>query len=391
MGSESRTYLDYNASAPLLPVAREAMVDALSMVGNASSVHFEGRSQRKMIEGARSRLASLTGAKQSQIVFTSGASEAANYGLSPILRAGGRDIEVSSLYVAASEHPCVLSGGRFERSQINYLKILESGLIDLNHLEDSLAAHQNQNGAAMVAIMLANNETGAIQPMEEISRITQSHDAFLFVDAVQALGKVPLDMSSLGANFVMFSSHKIGGPQGAGALVLGDPSLTPAPLIQGGGQENYLRGGTENVAAIAGFGAACQWHFDNGQVIGDLAALRDHMESGLKQISLDAGNGIAQPQIFCENVDRLPNTSAFAVKGIEAEMALISLDLDGVSVSSGSACSSGKVKQSHVLGAMGVSEELARCALRVSLGWRSSGKQAENFLASWKKIVENQL
>ena len=385
--NNDRTYLDYNAGAPLLAGARRAMQDALAASGNASSVHREGRNARKLVENARDVLAATIGAKPGQIIFTSGASEAANQALSPIVRASGREISVSRLYVSASEHPCVLSGGRFSKDQIEIVPIHESGLLDLVALEAKLAAHDVSTGAAMVAVMLANNETGVIQPINEISRIVADHDAFLMVDAVQVLGKIPFDIRQLGAHFIILSSHKIGGPQGAGALVLGNAAISPLSLIVGGGQENFHRGGTENVAAIAGFGAAIVEMTDKIRQSDKIAAMRDLIEHGISTICIDAGNKAGEPVYFGLDAPRLDNTSCFAIPGIKAETALISMDLAGIAISSGSACSSGKVKKSHVLAAMGVSDDLADCALRISAGCDTNKKDADKFLGELKNIV----
>lgn len=389
--SVSRTYLDYNASAPLLKCAREAMIDVMNYASsagiNASSVHSEGRNAHKIVDKARTQLAKAIGVKGNQIVFTSGASEAATHALSPIIRAGGIEVEVSKLYVAATEHPCILSGGRFNKKDIVVLPVLDTGLLDLAALEETLAAHDNSIGAPMVAVMLANNETGVIQPISKISDIVLKHDGFLTVDAVQALGKLEIDIASLGAHFVILSSHKIGGPHGAGALVFGDASISPQPMIGGGGQENFQRAGTENVAAIAGFGAAVEFMTNTnlGQI--DIATIRDSIEQGIITICNQAGNKSGDPVFFAGTQNRLSNTTCFAIPGVKADMALISLDLAGFAVSSGSACSSGKVKKSHVLENMGVSDELANCALRISAGYETVLEDAERFLSEMKNIV----
>lgn len=386
-----RTYFDYNASAPLLNSAREAMFDVLNQTKitgiNASSVHYEGRNARKIVEKARMQLGKAIGAGSNQIIFTSGASEAATHALSPTIRAGGKVVEVSKLYIAASEHPCVLAGGRFDKKNIELLPILESGLLDIAALENKLEAHDKTTGAPMVAVMYANNETGVIQPVSKISEIVLKHDGFLTVDAVQALGKIPLDIAALGAHFVILSSHKIGGPHGAGALIFGDASISPQPLISGGGQENFQRAGTENVAAIAGFGAAAEQILHGEVEEKTVAAIRDSIEQGIITICKEAGNKAGVPIFFAAEEKRLPNTACFAIPGVKADMALISLDLAGFAVSSGSACSSGKVKKSHVLASMGVSDELANCALRISAGNETSLDDAKRFLGEMKNIV----
>ena len=387
MSENERIYFDYNASAPMLDCARAAVHDALTWVGNASSVHFEGRNTRKHLENARKQVADLVEATTANVIFTSGATEAANHALSPVVRAGGQELSISKLYVGATEHPCVLNGGRFSKESLQHLDVDGNGLVDIAALRLSLEQHDYTAGMPMVAVQLANNETGVIQPVAEIASLVHSHDGFLVVDAVQALGKLPISMIETGADFLFLSSHKIGGPQGAGALVLANGALSPKPLFSGGGQESYHRGGTENVAAIVGFGAACEWHAENLTENIKKYSLRDSIEKGLSTISLEAGNGIPQPVFFGKSVLRLNNTSCFAVDGIRAETALVGLDLDGISISSGSACSSGKVKQSHVLEAMGASTTEMTGALRISVGWNSTKKEADRFLDAWKTII----
>jgi len=387
MSQNERIYFDYNASAPLLDCARAAVHDALTWVGNASSVHFEGRNTRKHLENARKQVADLVEATTANVIFTSGATEAANHALSPVVRAGGQELSISKLYVGATEHPCVLNGGRFSKESVQHLDVDGNGLVDIAALRLCLEQHDYTAGMPMVAVQLANNETGVIQPVAEIASLVHAHDGFLVVDAVQALGKLPISMIETGADFLFLSSHKIGGPQGAGALVLANGALSPKPLFSGGGQESYHRGGTENIAAIVGFGAACEWHAENLTENIKKYSLRDSIEKGLSTISLEAGNGIPQPVFFGKSVLRLDNTSCFAVDGIKAETALVGLDLDGISISSGSACSSGKVKQSHVLEAMGASTTEMAGALRISVGWNSTKKEADRFLDAWKTII----
>ncbi len=381
-----RTYLDHNASAPLCAAAREAMLAVLERTGNASSVHGDGRALRAAIEGARGTVAGVLGVEPAAVVFTSGATEAAAHALSPTLSIAGRQEPISRLYVSAVEHPCVLAGGRFASDRIETVAVTEGGVIDSEALDAALSAHDRDAGLAMVAVMAANNETGVIQPIEEVARITSAHDAILVVDAVQALGRIAHEAIIDGADMVIASSHKIGGPQGAGVLVLARDSLRPQPLMRGGGQENFHRAGTENVAAIAGFAAATSLFARNLDRMSLVCNLRDSIEAGLVTISREAGS--AAPVIFGAGGERLANTTCFAVPGIAAETALISLDLDGVSVSSGSACSSGKVHASHVLAAMGVDEELAGCAIRVSLGPESGEECAGHFLDAWRRLVQ---
>ncbi|MEZ5872237.1 MAG: cysteine desulfurase family protein [Nitratireductor sp.] len=387
MSGNQRIYLDYNATAPLLPQARAAMIDALDRVGNASSVHAEGRNARKLVEHARSKLASLLDCEARQVTFTSGATEAAHHVLSPHLRASGHDIHVSQLYVGATEHPCVLAGGCFNAGRITVLPVDGNGMIDLEGLDRTLAAHDRTKGAAMIAVQLANNETGAIQPLYRISAIVHGHNAFLVVDAVQGLGKMPLTLAATGADFAFFSAHKIGGPQGVGALVAANAGVMPLPLLRGGGQENFQRAGTENVAAIAGFAAALENLPSQADLV-RIGIIRDSIEAQLRTISLEAGNKVGEPVVFAKGAERLVNTSCFSLPGIRAETALIALDLAGFALSSGSACSSGKVRKSHVLDAMGIEDNLARSALRLSIGRQTSELHAGQFLSAWKEMVK---
>lgn len=382
-----RTYLDFNATSPLNPHAREAMMGALSAFGNPSSVHAEGREARRQLELARSQVAQAFGVKSANIVFNSGASEGASHVLSPEILAGGAPIPVSRLYVSAIEHPCVLSGGRFDDTAVQTLPVTEAGILDLNALERALNSHDASQGAAMVAVMAANNETGAVQPLERISELVHAAGAFLMVDAVQALGKLPFDMASTGAHFAIVSSHKIGGPRGAGAVLFADDSILPTPLIPGGAQENQHRAGTENLPAIAGFAAALKSLDIGAENLSRMADIRDSMERDVSTICNSAGNKVGEPVFFASESPRLANTSCFAIPGLRAETALISLDLDGIAVSSGSACTSGRVGRSHVLVAMGVEDELAQGALRVSLGPDTTKDDTGRFLSALETIV----
>jgi len=363
------------------------MLDALLRDGNASSVHAEGRQSRKTIEDARRQVAALVGAKPANVIFMSGASEAAMHALSPTMRALGKALYCSKLFVAATEHPCVLEGGRFSPENIIKLPVLENGLVDAIALRDLLSKHDDVHGVPLVAIMLANNETGVIQPIGEIAEIVHGAGGFLLVDAVQAAGRVSVSMEALGADFLFLSSHKLGGPKGAGALVLRDAGLSPIPLITGGGQENFHRAGTQNTAAIAGFGAACLWHLENVTEKVQISHLRDSMERQLVLISKKSGNVVSTPVFFGATAERLPNTSCFAVKEVSAETALVALDLEGVAVSSGSACSSGKLRRSHVLEAMGAGEAEMGAALRVSLGTTTTERDTQRFLNAWERII----
>src|SRR5690554_478090 len=254
----SRAYLDYNASAPLLAPAREAISAALALGANASSVHADGREARRQVERARRSVASLCSARGEHVTFTSGATEAANWLLSPEWRMGRAALHMSRLYVSATEHPCMLPGGRFAAENVTVLPVHASGLLDLDALKAALAVHDASAGLPLVAVQLANNETGVIQPVAEIAALVKVAGGVLVVDAVQAAGRIAIDMSDACGDFLILSSHKIGGPQGAGAVVGTSDLMMPTPLLRGGGQEKGHRAGTENVAAIAGFGAAAE-------------------------------------------------------------------------------------------------------------------------------------
>ena len=371
-----RAYFDWNATAPLREEAREAVCAALALTGNASSVHAEGRAARRLIEQAREEVARLVGAKSRNVTFTSGATEANVLALTPAIEIGGRREPRDRLFISAIEHPSVLSGGRFDAGQVEVLPVTSGGVLDL----DALCVALSRSKRPLVSVMLANNESGVVQPIAEVADIVHAAGGVLHVDAVQGPGRIACDIGALGADLMAISSHKLGGPQGAGALIRRGDVHVADPLIRGGGQERGLRAGTENVAAIAGFAAAASAaQHSNTQ---RLAALRDRFEAGLK-------SSTPQVVIFGENVPRLSNTSLFTVPGLKAETAIIAFDLNGVAVSSGSACSSGKVQASHVLAAMGVEPALARGAVRVSLGWSSTEAEIDALLTAWNKVVSS--
>ena len=371
-----RAYFDWNATAPLREEAREAVCAALALTGNASSVHAEGRAARRLIEQAREEVARLVGAESRNVTFTSGATEANVLALTPAIEIGGRREPRDRLFISAIEHPSVLSGGRFDAGQVEVLPVTSGGVLDL----DALRLALSRSKRPLVSVMLANNESGVVQPIAEVADIVHAAGGVLHVDAVQGPGRIACDIGALGADLMSISSHKLGGPQGAGALIRRGDVHVADPLIRGGGQERGLRAGTENVAAIAGFAAAASAaQHSNTQ---RLAALRDRFETGLK-------SSTPQVVIFGENVPRLSNTSLFTVPGLKAETAIIAFDLNGVAVSSGSACSSGKVQASHVLAAMGVEPALARGAVRVSLGWSTTEAEIDALLTAWNKVVSS--
>jgi cysteine desulfurase len=364
----THAYLDWNATGTLRPEARAAVTDALAVTGNPSSIHFAGRAARRLVEDARERVAALVGAAAREVVFTSGGTEANMLALSPALG--------DSLLVSAIEHPSVRAGGRFAAA--GDIPVLVTGVVDLAALERLVAGRSRP----LVSLMLANNETGVIQPVAEAATLVHAAGGLLHVDAVQGPGRIACDFRALGADLMTLSSHKIGGPQGAGALIRRE-GLPLDALIRGGGQERGARAGTENVAGIAGFGAAAEairqsW----ANEVTRMAALRDKLEGALKAATPKA-------VIFGADAARLPNTTLFSVPGMKAETAVIAFDLEGVAVSSGAACSSGKVTPSHVLAAMGVAPELARGAIRVSLGYATSDEDVGTILNAWGKLAES--
>jgi cysteine desulfurase len=372
-----RIYLDWNATAPLRPQARAAALTALDSSGNPSSVHAEGRAARRLIEEAREKVAALVAAEPRNVVFTSGGTEANMLALTP---ASGPDGKAPDrLLISALEHPSVLAGGRFAAAAVQRVPATGDGRIDLAALADALAALEGRR--ALVSLMLANNETGVVQPVSEAARLTHEAGGVLHVDAVQAAGRIPCDINAIGADLLTLSGHKIGAPKGVGAVVRRDAGVPfPAPLIKGGGQERGARAGTENVAGIAAFGAAATAALmDLSAEAGNMRALRDRLEAGLRSVSPDL-------VVFGAGAERLPNTTLFALNGMKAETAVIAFDLEGVAVSSGAACSSGKVQPSHVLAAMGVPPELARAAVRVSLGPTTTQSEIDRTIQAWIRI-----
>jgi cysteine desulfurase len=373
-----RSYFDWNATTPLRPEAIAAFADALTIMGNPSSVHAEGRAARRLVERAREQVAHLVGAKPADVTFTSSGTEANMLALTPAIETAKEKRPRDKLLMSAIEHSSVRAGGRFPRAAIDDIPVDSDGRIDLAAFADTVS----KAARPLVSLMLANNETGVVQPVAEAAAIVQAAGGLLHVDAVQAAGRIACDIHALGADLLTLSAHKIGGPKGVGALVRGrDDVHFTDPLIRGGGQERGARAGTENVAGIAAFGAAAEAAQRQLAAEGaQMRALRDHLEAGLSAIS-------PQVVIFGNTVERLTNTTLFAFDGAKAETAVIAFDLDGVAVSSGAACSSGKVQPSHVLAAMGVSPGLLRGAVRVSLGWTTTKADVERFLSAWRKLA----
>jgi len=368
-----RSYLDYNASAPLRDEVRDAVIAALSLYGNPSSVHAEGRAARAAIEAARVKVATLVGARGDDVIFTSGGTEANALALAA--QAG----EAWHCYMSAVEHPSVLSGGRFYRETTTTIPVTSDGVVSLDTLAGELAKHRPGGWRPLVSLMMANNETGAIQPVAEAAKIVHETGGLLHSDAVQAAGRVPLEIGALGADMLSLSAHKIGGPKGIGALVLRE-GVSVEPLLKGGGQERRRRAGTENVGGIVGFGVAAELAAADLAKAPELAKLRDELEAGALAIAPEA-------VVLSSRVPRLPNTTCLAVPGAKAETLVIGLDLAGVAVSSGSACSSGKVEASHVLSAMGIAPELAQGAIRISLGFATSNTDIQAFLRAFGELI----
>ena len=375
----ARSYLDWNATAPMREEAKAAYTAAVSRVGNPSSVHAEGRAARALLETAREQVAALVGAQPGNVVFTASGTEANMLALTPAIETADNKGPRSRLFLSAIEHVSVRAGGRFPREGIEELPVRADGRLDLAALAAAIAGTPRP----LVSLMLANNETGIVQPVAEAGAIVHAAGGLIHVDAVQAAGRIPCDITALGTDLLTLSAHKIGGAKGSGALVRAREDIHfTEPLVRGGGQERGLRAGTENVPGIAAFGAAAAAaRVGRGGEAAHMSRLRNALEVGLLAVTPDA-------TVFGrETVERLPNTTLFTVAGVKAETAVIAFDLEGVAVSSGAACSSGKVQPSHVLAAMGVSAPLQRGALRVSLGWNSTEADVEKFLGAWRKLA----
>jgi cysteine desulfurase len=359
----SAVYLDYNATAPLRREALEAMVDTLQAVGNPSSVHAYGRRARERVEQARDAVASLVGARPAQVVFTSGGTEANHLAI----RGGGQ----SRVLYSAIEHDSVVaaaSGG-------TVVPVTADGVIDLAALEREL---DKADAPALVSVMLANNETGAIQPVAEVVSMAHARGAMVHCDAVQAAGKMALDVPALGVDLMTLSAHKLGGPQGAGALIVSD-AVALTPLQGGGGQERGRRAGTESVAALVGFGTAAGLAARELGRFERLAEMRDDMEARVVAAA-------PQTVVFARDTARLANTSCLAMPGVAAATMVMAMDLAGIAISAGAACSSGKVRPSHVLSAMGVDETMAGSAVRVSLGLQTRDADVDRFVGEWTRL-----
>jgi cysteine desulfurase len=351
------SYLDHNATTPVLPEVVEAMVDALRSTGNPSSVHGFGRSARRMIDSARQQLAAAVNADSADVIFTASGTEANNLAL----------LGHTSVAVSAIEHDSVLQAA----DKPLVAPVSGDGIVDIEVLREMVVSQR----PAIVSLMLANNETGVLQPVAEVAKIAHAAGTLVHCDAIQAFGKVRVDFKALGVDMLSLSAHKIGGPQGVGALIVRS-GVTLQKLLHGGGQEKRRRAGTENVAGIVGFGIAASHASDHLLMSGKLADLRDAAQLRLKALAPEA-------RVFGEAVERLPNTLCIEMPNVPAETQVMALDLAGVAVSAGSACSSGKVTVSPVLRAMGVDDDVARCAIRVSFGRGNSMADVDRLVQAW--------
>jgi len=367
-------YLDHNATTPIRPEILPALEACYGAVGNPSSVHSHGRQAKEKLERARAQVAALVNARASEVVFTSGGAEANNLAL----RSGASAPGFDHLIVSAIEHDSVLNCVAHGTTENSICEVTPGGVIDLNLLADRLREQSMAGRRLLVSVMLANNETGVVQPVTEVVALAHEFGASVHCDAVQGLGKIPIDFAALGVDYLSLSAHKIGGPQGVGALVV-KSGRGLEPLIRGGGQESNRRAGTENLPGIVGFGAAAELVLQEGLL--ETSTLRDELEQRIGVIAPVA-------RFFGQAEMRLSNTSCFAVEGLQAETQVMAMDLAGVSISAGSACSSGKVSSSHVLTAMGVEESLASSAIRVSLGWNSTQDDIDQFVEAWNGHYE---
>ncbi|WAC26838.1 cysteine desulfurase family protein [Ancylobacter sp. SL191] len=376
-----RTYLDHNATSPVRPEARAALLDALDATGNGSSVHSEGRASRAALETARLRVAGLVGADPRGVVFTAGGTEADTLALTPDFQRGEVPLTCDVLLTTAVEHAAVLRGHRFAPDNVEILPVDNRGRLRLETLEAALERHQAEGRRVLASVMLANNETGVIQPVAEVARRVHAVGGLVHTDAVQAAGRIPVSLPALGADLISISAHKLGGAPGGGALIMADPDLRPAPVFGGGGQERGRRAGSENIPAIAAFGAAAE--SAAAAVESEqrrIHALRERLEDALRSV-------FPELVLLVGDVDRLPNTSSLSLPGVPAETIVIALDLAGLSVSAGAACSSGKVATSHVLTAMGVPERIARSAFRLSFGWSSGDEDVDRALGVFRRVL----
>lgn len=358
-----RVYLDYNATTPVLAVAKAATNDALDLLGNPSSVHRFGASARQVVDHARDQIAELVGTRTGTVIFTSGGTEANNLAILGANR---------PVIVSAAEHDSVLAPSRIATGGVTTVPVDEDGVVDLAALGAALAARPD----ALVSLMLANNETGVCQPIHEALALARAAGAIVHCDAVQGPGKLRVDMDALGVDMLTISAHKFGGPMGVGALVVRKDLELSARQV-GGGQEGYRRAGTQNVPGIAGFGAAAQWWIESKIDLTAVGHLRDRLERACQEFGAT---------VFGADAARLPNTSCLTMPSVSSETQIMAFDLDGIALSAGAACSSGKVGPSHVLAAMGASPDIAASAVRVSLGWDTQEDDISRFIDAWTAL-----
>ncbi len=358
-------YLDYNAGAPIKPAVRAAMMESMERHGNPSSVHRFGRVATRHVEEARASVAAFAGVKPAQVIFTASGTEANATAL--------RGLKAAQVITSVIEHDSVLAN----TPNALRLPVTADGIVDLDAAAKIIKAAP---AGSLVSVMLVNNETGVIQPIAEIAAIAKAAGHFMHTDAVQAAGRLPLDFESMHVDFLTLSAHKIGGPQGIGALIVGEKTVFE-PMMKGGGQEMNRRAGTENVAAIAGFGVAVQLAADDLRDMPRLAALRDALQASLAK----AGDDVA---VIGARAPRAGNTLCVAMRGVSNETQVVGMDLAGIAVSAGSACSSGKVKVSHVLRAMGCTNDIAASALRISLGWNTQESDIARCVEAWRALYK---
>ncbi len=373
----SRYYLDYNASAPVHPKVIETVAATMSIKGNASSVHAEGRGVKAIVENAREQLRQFINGPVNGVIFTSGGTESIHYALhGSVCTDDVGEGNVKRIFVSAIEHPAVFENAATTGVPVEIIPALKSGLVDLDWLKARLEGYNLENeGRFLVCLMLANNETGVIQPVAEAAAIIHDAGGLIFVDAAQAAGKIPVNFVMLGADMMAMTGHKFGGPIGVGALII-RPNLALEPVMRGGGHEMNRRAGTSNVPAIAGFGKACELAAGSLAKATEIKDMRDQMQKTVQDHGAHVwGNGC----------DRLPGTLCFSAPGFSSETQVMALDLEGVAVSSGSACSSGKASASKVLLAMGVEGELVTSMIRVSLGATSTQEDVDGFIRAWTK------
>ncbi len=366
---KERVYLDFNASAPSKPEVIEAVGAAMVAGGNASSVHTRGRQARRAVEEARARIAKLVNCRPGEVIFTSCGTESNNLAL--------KGAKVTAIAVSAIEHDSTLAAAQASGTPWLLLPVDEVGLLKMEALEEVVA---KTHPPFLVSVMLANNETGVLQPIAQIAEKVHQKGGLLHTDAIQAAGKVPVDFAALGADMLSLSAHKIGGPQGVGALIVRE-GVELQPRMVGGGQELRRRSGTENVPGIVGFGRAAELALDDVEGRARLATLRDALEKSVAGMS-------PHSTFFSQPVARLPNTANFTMPGVDGSTQVMAFDLEGIGISSGAACASGKVASPRVQMAMGATEEVAGAAIRVSLGPTTQKADIDRLLAAWQRLWE---